>query len=143
MQYNNHTITLQDESFNVWTGSRTENDPLKNELILADDVPTNPIRCAKCDGTTISVEGYYRLAFTIEQADGSVPKEKLDDEGVKVVEVMICPSCQIRWYIADAVAYRLYEKSQELYTENHELRVELAIKNCMLRTPRRTMGERN
>jgi hypothetical protein len=136
MKNNNHKVIPQDEFFNLWAGSGEQDDALTNELVLADEVPTDPIRCPKCNGTTISVEGYYRLAFTIEQADGSVPKENLDDEGIKVVEVLTCPSCQIRWYVVDEATFRLYE-------ENHELRVQVAILESLLHAPVRIMGESN
>lgn len=131
MKHNNHNSTLQDE-----------NDPLTNEIILADKVPTGPIACPKCKGTTYRLEGHYRIPFT-NQVDGNVPKENLDDEGIKVIEIMVCPACQIRWHIADELSYHLYAENQDLYRENHRLWVDLAIMISLFYTTPRTMGEEN
>jgi hypothetical protein len=139
MKHNNHHSTLQDESFNVSTGKGKENDPLTDEIILANKVPTDPVGCPKCKGNTYSLEGYNRIPFT-NQVDGNVPTENLDDDGIKVIEIMVCPACQIRWHIADELSSHLYTANLELSRENHELRFMLAF---MMHTPPTTMGEEN
>jgi len=39
--------------------SMKEDNIVRSEVILPDKIPTNPIRCPKCKGTTYSSEGYY------------------------------------------------------------------------------------
>lgn len=109
---------------------------VRSEVILADAVPTNPVCCPKCKGTTYSSEGYYRKAFTSEVVNGNEVKETLDDDTYRVMDVMVCPTCQIRWLISDEATYKLY-------SDYHHLLTLLANANSSLAGPLTTEGRSN
>ena len=77
---------------------------------------------------TDSSEGYYRKAFTSEVVNGNEVKETLDDDILMVMDVMVCPTCQIRWLISDEATYKLYK-------DYHHLLTQLANGNSSLAEP--------
>jgi predicted nucleic acid-binding Zn ribbon protein len=90
---------------------------VKSEVISADTVPTDPVCCPKCKGTTYLPEGYFRKAFTSEIVNGVEVKGTLDDDILMVMDATVCPTCQIRWCVKDKVIYKLYKGYRHLQTQ--------------------------
>jgi uncharacterized protein YbaR (Trm112 family) len=109
---------------------------VRSEVILADAVPSDPVCCPKCKGTTYSSEGYYRKAFTSEVVNGNEVKETFDDDTYRVMDVMVCPTCQIRWLISDEAIYKLY-------ADYHHLLTQLASANGSIAGPLTAAGRLN
>ena len=109
---------------------------LRSEVVPANKIPTDPVCCPKCKGTTYSSEGYYRKAFTSEVVNGIEVKETLDDDILMVMDVMVCPTCQIRWFISDEATF-------ELYRDYHHLLTRLAEANSSIAGPLPTLGRLN
>ena len=108
--------------------SVNETKVVRSEVVPADKIPTDPVCCPKCKGTTYSSEGYYRKAFTREVVNGNEVKETLDDDNLMVMDVLVCPTCQIRWLISDEATYKLY-------ADYHHLLTQLANGNSSLAEP--------
>ena len=105
-----------------------KNQILDSRVIPPQAGPTDPVCCPKRKSTTYSSEGHFRKAFTSEVVNGNEVKETLDDDILMVMDVLVCPTCQIRWLISDEATYKLY-------ADYHHLLTQLANGNSSLAEP--------
>lgn len=94
--------------------------------IAPGQVPTNPIRCPKCRGRNLVLEGSICRGFVEHSNNGKVIKQELADELERETYSIECKECEIRWFIMTHEEHALFVENLQLEQHLFELLPELS-----------------
>jgi DNA-directed RNA polymerase subunit RPC12/RpoP len=84
-------------------------------VIPAEQVPTDPIRCPRCNERDITLKGNVTRAFEERLQDGNIVEQKFADELERETSAIECHDCRMRFLIMTSEEYKLSVANMQLH----------------------------